>query len=176
MKLRRLEPRDLEDTFAWRNDPEVWIWCRQYAPLHREKHVEWYDWQAKDPAVSMFAITVAYDEPRLVGVCGLTSIDHVNARAEFSCYIAPEHRGNRYAERALQGLFSHGFDYLNLNSIWGETFEGNPASGLFLKLGMTHDGIRRNGYYRGGMYIDAHLYSLLKSEYLELPWKSHFLF
>jgi [ribosomal protein S5]-alanine N-acetyltransferase len=169
MNLRRLEPKDLEDTFRWRNYFSLWKWCRQNGPLHRSKHLEWFEWQAKEPSVSMFAICDGED---LMGVCGLTSIDHINARAEFSCYIAPHHQKKGNAEKALHVLFTYGFDYLNLNSIWGETFDDNPAAKLFTKLGMKLEGTRRGFYFRDGKYIDAHLYSLLRSEYLELPWKS----
>jgi len=105
------------------------------------------------------------DGNNLVGVCGLTSIDWVNRRAEFSLYIASEYQGNGYGEAALRLLVEHGFNVLNLNSIWGEAFDGNPAINMFKKVGFIEEGRRRQFYFREGKYIDAILFSLMRSEY-----------
>jgi hypothetical protein len=98
----------------------------------------------------------------LVGVCGLTSIDWVNRRAEFSLYIDPDRQKDGLGKAALQTLLHHGFMTLGLNCIWGETFDLNPAAKLFEGLGFIKEGSRRDFYYRDGRFIDAHLYSLLR--------------
>lgn len=158
MILRRLTSNDLELTFDARNDPAVYRWCRQNAPLHWANHLQWFEWQANDPSVSMFAVTV---NDVLVGVCGLTDIDMVNRRAEFSHYTVPKHQGKGIAKDALAKLFYHGFNDLGLNRIWGETFDGNPAYHLFHRyLGMELEGTRKDFYYNDGRYIDAHLFSI----------------
>jgi RimJ/RimL family protein N-acetyltransferase len=105
------------------------------------------------------------DKFETVGCAGLTDIDHVNSRAEFSCYIGPEYQKNGYGSKALKTLFTYGFKYLNLYSVWGETYNGNPALKMFLGIGMKNDGIRRSHYYRDGSYIDATLVSVLKKEW-----------
>jgi len=172
VKLRRLRIQDLPHTFEWRNDHEVWRWCRQHEPLHQLAHEAWFQRQTDDHSVSMFGIEVT---GKLVGVCGLTSINRANGTAEFSLYIAPSERKQGLAKVALTGLFSHGFDNLRLNHIFGETFDGNPAAKLFERLGMVREGTRRQFYYREGSYLDAHLYSMLRSEYEAQPWKHCYL-
>ena len=107
-----------------------------------------------------------------VGMCGLTDIDLINRRAEFSLYIVPECWKKGYGKAALQTLFSHGFRNLNLNVIWGETFDENPAIELFKNLGMYYEGTRNEFYYRDGSYIDAHLISMSRSQFdnIEKTW------
>lgn len=161
--LERIEKQDLPQLRRWRNNYQVWKWCRQNDELHDMAHEQWFEKQASDPKISMYKIVTAAGG--MVGVCGLTDIDHINRRAEFSLYIGPEHQGKGHAKHALQTLFQHGFDNLNLNLIWGETFAGNPAEKLFHKLGMRKEGVRRQHYYRAGWYVDAILYSLLASEF-----------
>ena len=100
-----------------------------------------------------------------MGVCGFTSIDHFNRRAEFSLYIAKEHQKHGYGAEALRVLFNHGFLDLGFNCIWGETFEGNPATKTFEKIGMKREGTRRQFYFKNGKMIDAHIYSVLGSEW-----------
>lgn len=162
--LRRLATdRDQELTFRWRNDERISKWCRQYDALHFLNHENWFESQASDKSISMYAIQAGSDP--IVGVCGLTSIDLINRRAEFSMYIGPEHQGNGYGEAALRALIHKGFYSYGLNSIWGETFDGNHAIKMFKRVGMKLEGTRRESYYRDGRFIDAHLVSILRSEY-----------
>lgn len=103
----------------------------------------------------------------LVGVCGLTDICPVNQRAEFSLYIFPEHHQQGYGSEALSCLLTHGFKNLNLNRIWGETFDQNPGAKVFERLGFRHEGKREEFYFREGRFIDAHLYSIGRKEWLK---------
>jgi ribosomal-protein-serine acetyltransferase len=100
-----------------------------------------------------------------VGVCGLTDIDLVNRRAEFSLYIGPEYHGCGYGEASLRALIKKGFNSYGLKSIWGESFTGNMAMKMFYKVGFKHDGVRRSFYFRDGKFIDAHLFSILRDEW-----------
>lgn len=160
--LRRIEETDLPALFQWRNDYRVWKWCRQNEPLHPSNHKKWFDWQASDKSVSMFA--VLDQDGDIVGVCGLTDIDRTNRRAEFSLYIDPDRMGNGYGASSLRTLFRHGFDRLGLNVIWGETFDTNPAASLFRKVGMKQEGVRRDFYFREGKFLDAILFSIRRNE------------
>lgn len=161
--LERIEKADLPQLRKWRNDYRIWKWCRQNDELHEISHERWFERQASDPKISMYKVVTSGN--KFVGVCGLTDIDHINRRAEFSLYIGPEHQGNGYAKHCLQTLFHHGFDNMNLNLIWGETLDGNKSEKLFHKLGMRKEGVRRQFYYREGWYSDAILYSLLANEF-----------
>jgi RimJ/RimL family protein N-acetyltransferase len=167
VKLRRLAVIDGSKLFAWRNDPKIYRYTRQCDPLHPEKHESWLKEQAADPTLSMFGIVDK--ENQLLGVMGLTSIDLINRRAEFSCYIAPEYQRRGYGKKALLSLLAYGFLCLGLNLIWGETFDFNGAAELFKKVGMLGHGIRPQFYYREGRFIDAHLYGITRVEWDLLP-------
>lgn len=176
VELRPPTPLDKEKFFDWRNDREIWRWCRQSGPITYAQHLNY--WSNTDvlqdrrmfsilPDAEASVIQSKYcsDLKYTVGCCGLTSIDHINRRAEFSCYIGPEHQRKGYARSALTELFNHGFDDLNLNVIWGETFDGNPALNLFVDLGMTVEGTRREFYFKEGRYLDATLVSVRRDEW-----------
>jgi RimJ/RimL family protein N-acetyltransferase len=164
MTMRRIVEEDLQKLFEWRNNPAIWRWCRQNSPLHWLGHLSWYKSQIKNPKISMFAVT---DGSWMVGVAGLTDIDLINRRAEFSLYIRPDAHKQGFGEKALKTLFMHGFKDLGLNSIWGETFADNPAYKLFTKkLGMHHEGTRRNFYFRDGHFTDCHLVSITAADFL----------
>lgn len=174
VELGPLLKENLPDMFYWRNQYSTWKTCRQNSVLSLESHEAWFDSLQDDPTVKMFSIRPAETTSdgipvdiyqRFVGVCGFTSIDQVNQKAEFSLYIGSEYRKKGFAKAALKTLLSHGFNNLNLNSIWGECFEGNQALNMFEDLGFEREGFRREAYFRDGAFIGAYMVSMLRSDW-----------
>jgi RimJ/RimL family protein N-acetyltransferase len=151
----------------WRNRPSIYKWTRQNGILSQEEHERWLERIRTDRSTLMFGIK---EGTEFIGCAGLTSISNDHGSAEFSLFIAPEHQKNGYGKDALIKLLRYGFKNLRLNSIWGETFEGNSALKLFKDLGMTEDGLLRKRYFKNGEYIDAHLISILIEEAKCQPW------
>lgn len=147
----------------WRNNPQIYKWCRQYTTISFEDQEAWRKRQNEDPKIKMFGI---YDYSGFaLGVCGLTDIDLINGNAEFSLYIDPNCQGQGRGKEALYVLFRHGFEAFNLKVIWGETFAGNPAINMFEKFGLIKEGTLRSRYYREGKYLDTHIISMTKAEF-----------
>lgn len=163
--LKTIGSESLELLRSWRNDFHIRKWCRQNDLISEPDQKKWFDSMSSDQTVRMYLIVCSDEASAYVGVCGLTSIDLMNSRAEFSLYIAPYKTRKGMGEKGLRTLLAHAFMNLGLNSIWGESFEGNPALGLFDKIGFRREGIRRSFYFREGKFIDAHLVSLLHSEF-----------
>lgn len=159
---------ELEKMRGWRNNPLIHRWCRQNDLIYPENQEDWYEWQKEDPKTKMYS--VLDPDGTLVGICGLTDIDLINRRAEFSLYLGPEYQGKKLSKPALKTLFSYGFKELGLRSIWGETFEDNKAQDVFRAIGMKEDGRRRQFYVKDGKFCDAILFSMLNTEFVELPW------
>lgn len=152
-----------------RNDWDTRKWCRQVGLIDDFQQRTWLENQSKRDDIQMFGILSdslagGYN---YIGVCGLTDIDYVHSRAEFSLYIFPEFRLNGYAKKALLELLRYGFNELGLQQIWGETFKGNPAYNLFKDIGMKDDGVRRHFYFKDGTFLDANLISILCGEWSE---------
>jgi len=161
--LDAVNPDSQDQLRQWRNDPRINSWCRQVGLISQMHQDRWFRAQAEDETMRMFC--VRNDEKELVGMTGLTSICFINSRAEFSLYIAPEHQGNGYAKGALQSICHFGFKHLGLNSIFGESFEGNTAIDVFKEVGFKFEGVRRAFYFKNGSHINAILLSMLKSEF-----------
>jgi len=149
----------------WRNNHDIYRWCRQYRKISEHEHNEWWEKLKTDKTINMFEI--AHIEKNIViGVGGLTSIDLRNRNAEFSLYIIKEWRGKGLAMEALLALIEYGFYTLGLWQIWGEVIEGNPALSLFVRLGFKVTGVRKQFYYKDGRYLDAHYISLNANEFI----------
>lgn len=164
--LAPISRADLPKMLKWRNDWGLIQWTRQSDLLNEVEHEAWFDRQARDPATRMYMLLAKTGgKTEQVGVCGLTSIDYRNRRAEFSLYIASAYQRNGLGRAALSVLLTHGFENLGLNLIWGETFQNNPALEMFLKLGFQPEGTRRSFYWKDGKFIDAHLVSITAEEW-----------
>jgi RimJ/RimL family protein N-acetyltransferase len=165
VRLKSIDEIPLSQLRQWRNDYRVWKWCRQNDVISHFAQNQWKEKLQSDSSIRMYSIFDVNDQG--IGACGFTSIDMLNRRAEFSLYIDPEKQGKGYGRDALFTLISHGFMNLGFNSIWGESFEGNPAMRMFKELGFMHEGIKREAYFREGKFIDAHLFSVLHSEWIK---------
>ena len=171
VKLGPLRDENMELYRKARNDYRIWKWCRQNDLIQAGCHNYWYANVTSDTSkIKMYEVVNPSGD--YVGMAGLTDIDNVNRRAEFSLYILPHQQRKGYARGALQTLFTHGFMNLGLNTIWGETFDGNPAIELFKALGMIYEGTRFQFYYRDGDFIDCHLISLCRRDFdhIEKDW------
>lgn len=169
VELHPFDSTFLEQARAWRNQRDVFKWCRQSKLITDVEQAQWFETQRKDASIRMFLMKES--EGNAVGVCGLTSLDFMNRRAEFSLYIDPKKQNRGLGEMGLKSLLNHGFYDLGLNVIWGETFDGNPALKLFERLGMKVEGVRRDFYYKEGRFINASLVSILRSEWEMASWK-----
>ena len=164
VQLGPLRNEHVWEYFNARNDYSVWRWCRQFDVLREDEHEAWLLSVQTSKKNRMYEIL---DGERLCGVAGLTDIDPINQRAEFSLYVFPDCQQRGYGKSGLRTLIHHGFNNLNLNRIWGETYEGNPAYKMFEDLGFEKEGIRKEFYFREGRFIDAVLYSLGRAKWLK---------
>jgi RimJ/RimL family protein N-acetyltransferase len=158
--LAPLLEKQLGQMLVWRNDRRIWKWCRQNSVISEAQHVGWFRSLPTRPDVRMFSIIA--DNGDFVGVCGLTSIDYINSRAEVSLYIAPDRQRTGLGSQAMRTLIDHAFLDLNLHQVWGESFAESPANGLAEKLGFERTGVRPSFYYREGAYVSTNMYHLLR--------------
>jgi RimJ/RimL family protein N-acetyltransferase len=161
--LDSIGTQDHIQMFHWRNNYNIFKWCRQHDLNDWENHSKYMQRISNDPTLKFYAVRDS-KKNQLVGICGLSSIDLINQRAEFSLYIGPEHQKHKYGKAALSLLCHWSFLHLPLNIIWGETFYGNHALKMFQSLGFRKEGRRRDFYFREGKFIDCILFSLKRGE------------
>ncbi len=168
LELAPICRRDLEMMRGWRNDHKIWKWARQNDLISDVDQEAWFNRQAADPRIKMYLIVRRVDgDKKPIGVCGLTDIDMLNRRAEFSLYVAVPFQRRGYGREALKILLAHGFMNLGLENIWGESFDGNPAMKIFDGLGFQREGVRRGFYLKDGVFVDAHLFAMRRQEWIQ---------
>lgn len=170
MKLVHLTREISPEQREWRNDPAVYAFTRQNGLISQAHHERY--WQSLQNDKSIEAFGVENNIGQAVGTTMLTSIRYEHGTAEFSLLIAPHFQKQGYGKAALIELLLYGFNHLRLQTIFGETFEFNPAYAMFLKLGFQYEGTLRQRYFKNGKHVDSKMVSITKQEALDQPWYS----
>jgi ribosomal-protein-alanine N-acetyltransferase len=110
-------------------------------------------------------LAITHDaEGALVGALGLR-FEPEHDRAELGYWIGKPYCVRGYATEAARALVHYGFATLGLHRIYARHFTRNPASGRVLyKIGMQHEGHRRQHEKKWGVYEGEELYGMLKDD------------
>ncbi|MGF1464191.1 MAG: GNAT family N-acetyltransferase [Maricaulaceae bacterium] len=166
--LRAIEPTDLEPLRAWRNDPDLRQYFREYREISPDSQKRWYDTVVLgDDRTRMFAI-VELTSGRLLGACGLCWIDWLRRSADFSIYIGADglYIDEVFATEAARLLLRYGFDELGLHRVWAEIYAIDAPKREFLpSLGFQLEGRLREAHFTNGQWVDSLFYGLLAKEY-----------
>lgn len=104
--------------------------------------------------------------PKHVGVIRIDHIDQTNKTCFVGADIHGEYKGTGLARPIYTWLFWYLFDNLNMNALYLEVLETNTlAVKLYEKLGFKQTGIWPERVFRDGIYVNALLFSLLRSDY-----------
>jgi len=123
------------------------------------KHQENFD---KDQGAT-WAITRKSDGV-LVGVISLTGMVEGH-QAELGYWIGKPFWNHGYCSEAAQTVLWYAFSDLALTRVHASHFTRNPASGRVMrKIGMQHEGCRRNHVKKWDKMENLELYGILKSE------------
>ena len=166
--LRAIEERDLPQLLAWRNDPRMRRYFREYRELNMVQQRGWFDAKVNsDPSIRMFSV-IDLETNQLMGAAGLCYIDWVNRNADFSIYLGADdlYIDEDFAPDAGRTLLRYGFEELNLHKVWSEIYSLDaPKQKLFYELGFAREGVHRQTHFTEGKWVDSLFYGLLASEF-----------
>lgn len=135
-------------------------------PLTMEDEEAWFNRQREDGDARHFAI-LTLGEGRLIGNCGLHSIDWTNRHAVFGIFIGDkDYWGKGYGTDATRALLRFAFEEAGLHRIELEVFAFNQrAIRMYEKVGFRIEGTRKQALYREGAWHDEHIMAILRDEW-----------
>jgi RimJ/RimL family protein N-acetyltransferase len=110
-------------------------------------------------------------DKEFIGMIGLVDISLENRNAEISIVIDPKKRRKGYGKEALTLLLEYGFNQLNLDNIFGESYLLNPFLDFWYCMIETFNGsdaILKNRKFYNGRYWDSLYFNFNKSDYYKL--------
>ncbi len=156
VRLRALEPSDLELLYLWENDPEVWRVSETIAPISRDRLAKLIEDQVYDIYASRQMRLMIDVDNVSVGCVDLFNFEPLHRRFGLGILIyASEDRRKGCASRVIEQVKEYACNTLDLKQIWVNIDEDNPASiALFESCGFTLSARRKEWINRGGKFID----------------------
>jgi RimJ/RimL family protein N-acetyltransferase len=173
LRLRVLQPSDLDALVDYRNDPDTARFQFWDVPYTRERAEDEFAGQAgldditpsgwtqiaaelRDPALTTC--------PVLVGDLAV-GLEHGGAVATIGYTLAPAWRRRGLAREAVGALIDALFDHTAAHRIVASLDPLNSASErLLIDLGFQREGIARQAYHLRGEWVDDLIYSLVRSD------------
>lgn len=166
VRLRALEPRDIDILYRWENDTAVWGVSHTLLPFSRHVLQQFIAEQANDiyhTRQTRFVIETT-DDDRPVGVIDLFDFDPYHLRAGVGILVyEPEDRRKGYAEEAVNLLVRYGFEVLQLHQLYCHIPAANIGSQqLFRKCGFVRCGQKKEWLKKASGWEDEYVYQRVR--------------
>ena len=166
--LRRIEPRDAADMYLYSCRESVTkylLWSPHPSEYYTRCVIDKMCREYKAGTYYELAV-ILKENGKMIGTCGLTSVDPANFSAEIGYVLSPEYWGQGIAAEAAEVLQNFAFCELGANRVEAKYMIGNDSSGRVMeKIGMHFEGIMRSKMYVKGEFRDIGIFSILADEY-----------
>jgi diamine N-acetyltransferase len=165
IKLRALEPEDLELLYDWENNLSYWVISNTVSPFSKytlKRYVENSHKSIYETGQLRLMIDHIPDKVS-IGTIDIFDFDAFHKRAGLGILIANEdYRRKGYATMALTCLVDYCFKTLQLHQLYCNILANNCESiDLFKKIGFKETGIKKEWINTSDGYLDEHLYQLV---------------
>ena len=167
IRLRALEPEDLELLYDWENNDAYWMISNTMTPFSKFTLKRFLKHSHKNiyETGQLRLMIELIDEKLTIGTIDLFDFDPFHKRAGIGILIADEsQRRKGYASMALKCVIDYCFDTLQMHQLYCNILANNGESmDLFQKLGFVRIGVKKEWVKTTDGYLDEHMFQLLKS-------------
>ncbi|NDW09339.1 GNAT family N-acetyltransferase [Dysgonomonas sp. 520] len=144
LKLRAVEPEDLDVLYSWENISSLWKHGNTLAPYSKLSLRQYInDSLSMDIFQSrqLRLMVVLKNSGVAIGTVDLYDFDPHNERAGIGILVDENHRGQKYASEILQIIQDYAFNFLHLHQLYAHIGTNNEISiNLFSKAGYKEAG------------------------------------
>ena len=168
IRLRAIEPEDLELLYEWENNNSYWIISNTVAPFSkytlkryiRNSHKSIYETGQLRLMIDLIA------GKQTIGTIDIFDFDPFHKRAGIGILIAEEEQRRKgYATMSLKCLTDYCFRTLQLHQLWCNILaDNNESIELFQKLGFIQIGIKKDWIKTADGYLDEHMFQLVNND------------
>jgi diamine N-acetyltransferase len=166
IKLRALEPEDLELLYEWENNDSYWVISNTVAPFSKYTLKRYIENSHKDifETGQLRLMIEIPTEKKTIGTIDLFDFDPFHMRAGLGILIADDaERRKGYASLALKCLIDYCFNTLQLHQLFCNILANNCESmDLFKKQGFVQSGIKKDWVKTSEGYLDEYLFQLIR--------------
>jgi diamine N-acetyltransferase len=165
IRLRALEPEDLEILYAWENDMSIWYLSNTHTPFSKYTLKNYIKNSKHDiyEAKQLRLIIELINDPKPIGAIDLFDFDPFHLRAGIGILIGKrEDRLQGYASEALHTLIVYSFSTLGLKQLYCNITEDNHQSlKLFIKHGFVITGTKKDWIKKDEKWLTEYFLQLI---------------
>lgn len=167
VKLRALEPEDLELLYAWENDPALWLAGNTLKPYSRFE-LKSYIENAGSDIYEQKQLRLMIDNAstgETLGTVDLFDFDVFHQRIALGLFIDNQHKGKGYAKAALSIVENYVFNFLNIQQLYVQIAADNLASiAMFEKSSFAKNAVLKNWIRKNDNFVDVVLFQKFKTQ------------
>ena len=166
IRLRALEPEDLDVFYKWENDTTLWSWGCTISPYSRYE-LRQYILSTKDIYESKqlrFVIELK-QEAKAIGMIDLYDFEPLHKRAAVGILINEDYQNKGFAGEALTLLSDYAFSFLKLHQLYAFIpLKNEPSKRLFIRSGYKERGLLHDWLQTVDGYEDVLIVSQINYE------------
>lgn len=165
IRLRALEPEDIDTLYRWENDTRIWKMSNTLAPFSKfvlRRFIEDQKYDIYETKQLRMIIETQRDR-RAVGAVDLFDVDPTNRRAGVGILVYEDaDQGRGYASGALSAMIKYAFQILGLNQLYCNVLSNNMRSlNLFKSKGFTTVGLKAEWVRSTDGWLDEYMLQLI---------------
>jgi len=165
IKLRALEPEDLELLYEWENNDSYWVFSNTVTPFSKytlKRYLENSHKNIFETGQLRLMIELVSDK-KTIGTIDLFDFDPFHKRAGLGILIADDaERRKGYASMALKCLIDYCFTTLQLHQLYCNILANNCESmDLFKKQGFVQSGVKKEWIKTSEGYLDEYMFQMV---------------
>jgi len=168
IKLRAIEPSDLDFMYAIENDSANWRVGNTLIPYSRHQIEQYilssqHDLYAEKQLRLMIDLLPPESEKKTIGIIDLYDFEPQHERAGVGVFVIPEEQEKGYATEALRVLIRYCFEILKLHMLHCNITANNLASiRLFEKAGFQRCGIKKEWRFIDNCWMDELMFQQIR--------------
>ncbi len=167
IKLRALEPEDLELLYEWENNDAYWPISNTVTPFSRFTLKRYLENSHKNIyETGQLRLMIDHLEDKItIGTIDIFDFDPFHKRAGVGILIANEsYRRKGLASMSLNCLIEYCFKTLQLHQLYCNILANNFESmELFKKQGFVQAGIKKDWVHSSDGYMDEYMFQLINT-------------
>ena len=158
IRIRALEPSDVDLLYAWENDTSIWDVSSTIIPFSKNT-IRNYISNSQSDIYEAKQLRLMIDDKSsqsTIGAIDLYEFDPHNRRAGIGIFVIKEYQNRGFATKSLQLLLHYCKTMLLLHQVYAEVPCKNEISmALFANAGFQQSGVRKDWLLRGQEYEDV---------------------
>lgn len=168
VKLRSLEPTDLDLLFSIENDSQNWEVSNTLTPFSRDVLSKYLKNAHQDiyEAKQLRLVITRKSDSLIVGLIDLFDFNPQHERAGIGILILNKFQRQGYAQSTLELFLNYAFEHLDLHQIYANIPVDNKSSlALFSKMNFKEIGIKKSWIKVKGKFKDVAILQILNPKH-----------